>query len=640
MKKQSLHILLGISLMTTLIYFIYTVIKSMQIANQIATMISISLLCLFVSVFVGSAFINKDKKSKYLLVASILITCYSTFNLLYDIGIIRLPNQGIVDNYYNKSLTEAIKWASKNNITLNQIYENSDSIDNYHIISQNVTPGTLTKKIKEMTITVSIGPDYGKEVTIPSMIGWTVDEVIKFVEDNHLNNIVIDFTMATNEKDTIISQVGSGSMKRNDYIYLVASLGNEEITEPVTMSDLTNKSTFYAVTWLKRNGLKYELAYDYSNKIMKDHVVKQSIAKDSNANPVSDIIKLTISKGGKITVPDLLNMTIEKVTQWIINNRLKISFTDQYDEKIKIGKIISANYKKGDIVEEDTLIMVVVSKGKLIMPSFDNVNSFIDWATKYNVPYQEDYQFNNDVDQGQIIKFSINNGETIKTGDTITVYISQGEPVTVPNFIGKSKTAITKECGNLGLSCTFVYGNYSETVAKDIATNQSKTSGSEVVKGTNISITLSKGILEKTNVPNLIGKTKAEASAACSTAGITCNFVYEASYSSTPLDQVKNQSIAAVTKVVKGSSMTVTLSKGPAKVYTIIIQETWVSPGNPATTKSTIQNKLTTACPGVTFNFEYRTVNTGIGNIHPDSPIKLGSNTFTQGQTYTIIIGN
>lgn len=640
MKKQSLHILLGISLMTTLIYFIYTVIKSMQIENQIATMISISLLCLFVSVFVCSAFINKDKKSKYLLVASILITCYSTFNLLYDIGIIRLPNQGIVDNYYNKSLTEAIKWASKNNITLNQIYENSDSIDNYHIISQNVTPGTLTKKIKEMTITVSIGPDYGKEVTIPSMIGWTVDEVIKFVEDNHLNNIVIDFTMATNEKDTIISQVGSGSMKRNDYIYLVASLGSEESTDLVTMIDLTNKSTFYAVTWLKRNGLKYELAYDYSNKIMKDHVVKQNIAKDSNANPVSDIIKLTISKGGKITVPDLLNMTIEKVTQWIINNRLKISFTDQYDEKIKIGKIISANYKKGDIVEEDTLIMVVVSKGKLIMPSFDNVNSFIDWATKYNVPYQEDYQFNNDVDQGQIIKFSINNGETIKTGDTITVYISQGEPVTVPNFIGKSKTAITKECGNLGLSCTFVYGNYSETVAKDIATNQSKTSGSEVVKGTNISITLSKGILEKTNVPNLIGKTKAEASAACSTAGITCKFVYETSYSSTPLDQVKNQSIAAATKVVKGSSITVTLSKGPAKVYTIIIQETWVSPGNPATTKSTIQNKLTTACPGVNFVFEYRTVNTGVGNIHPDSPVKLGSNTFTQGQTYTIIIGN
>lgn len=641
MKKRLLDIFLGIALISMLAYFIYTIINSTKIANQIATIISISLLCLFVIIFIFLAFKNKDKKAKPIfLVATVLLTFYISFNFLYDTGIIKLPSQETVNNFSNKTLTEALKWASKNEITLNLIYENSDTVLPYYIISQNITPGTLAKKIKEITIIISSGPDYEKVITIPSMIGWVVDDVIKFVEENHLNNIVIDFQTSNNEKDTIISQVGSGNMKRNDYIHLIASLGSEEITEPVTMIDLTNKSTFYATTWLKRNGLKYELGYDYSDKIIRENVVNQSITKDRMVNPISDLIKLTISKGKKIIVPDLLNMSIEKITEWIINNRLKINFTDQYHESIKIGKLISANYQKGDIIEEGTLIIVVVSKGKLVMPSFDNVNSFIDWATKYNIPYQEEYQFNNEVAQGQIIKFSLKVGDIIKEGDTITIYISQGEPITVPNLIGKTKTAIAKECNSLGISCSFIYGNYSEKVAKDIATNQSKTVGSQIVKGSNISVTLSKGILEKVNVPNLIGLTKTAALTACNTAYITCNFVTETNYSSTPVNQVKAQSISSGVKVVKGQTVTVTLSKGPAQTFNVIIQETWISPGNPATTKSTIQTKLTNACPGVNFNFEYRIVNTGVGNIHPDSPVKLGSNAFTQGQTYTIIIGN
>lgn len=641
MKRRSLNISLGILFILILIYFIYKIIGGNNTVDYIASIISVSLLSLFILVFIAILIKNK-KISSVFLIANIILIIFISFNLLYDIGIIQLPKQATVKDFFNQTITEALKWAEKNEITLNITYENSDTVEPYNIIRQDIIPGILTKKIKEINIVVSDGPDYEKTVTIPSMIGWSIEEVIIFVEENHLNNIVVDFVTSVNEKDSIISQNSSGNMKRNDYLYLTASIGEEMPTESISMINLKNKSTFYASVWLKRNGIKYELKFDYSDKVLKDHVINQNILQEKMVNPVSDIVTLTISKGKQIVVPNLLNMTIEKITQWVINNRLKITFNDQYHESIALGNIVSINYQKGDILEEGTFIIIVVSKGKLMMPKFNTALEFKEWAEKYNIPYQENYQFDKDFEQGKIIKITPKIGDVIKEGDTINIYISHGAPVTVPNFVGKSKTVITNECRNLDISCNFIYGSYTDNIAKDIATNQSKNPGSEIVKGSNISITLSKGIIEKTNVPNLIGLSKSSAENACKSAGIICVFTIETNYSSAPINQVKYQSLSAGSKVVTGSKITVTLSKGPAQTFhNIIIQETWIVGGNPTGTKNEIQKNLTRACPDVNFNFQFKEANSGVGTLTPDSPIKVGvSYSFTQGQTYTIIIGN
>ena len=127
-----------------------------------------------------------------------------------------------------------------------------------------------------------------------------------------------------------------------------------------------------------------------------------------------------------------------------------------------------------------------------------------------------------------------------------------------------------KKCSSLGLSCKFTYGSFSDTVSKDIATKQSKRSG---------------------------------------------------------------------TTVGKGTSITITLSKGPASRCTVFIQDTWMKAGEPSTTQSTLKSKLSAACPCVNFNIVLKDVNTGPGLITQDSPIKAGNNTFIEGNTYTIYVG-
>ena len=134
------------------------------------------------------------------------------------------------------------------------------------------------------------------------------------------------------------------------------------------------------------------------------------------------------------------------------------------------------------------------------------------------------------------------------------------------------------------------------------------------------------------------GKTKSEITTLCKSIGITCNFTYSSDYSSTAKDICTSQSKTG--KINKGSSITVTLSNGPAKTYTIVIDANQLSSGNPSQTKATLEKKLKSACPGVNFTFKLQKANNGIGYLAKESEVKIGQNKLTQGKTYTVIINS
>lgn len=491
-KQILINILYSLSIVTTVTYFIYTVIKSGDEINQLSVILNVALIAIFSIFFVLTA-MSTDKKGKsYAVIGAILLTGYSGFHILSDMNIIHLPTQSYVEDFTNKASVNAIQWAKENDVTIKQVFENSDTVDEYYVINQNIAPGTLTKNVNSLTITVSEGPNLEKEVVIPNMIGWTAEDVLDFIKKNHLSNVEVEFVLSEKTKDTVIEQLGSGALTRNSYIKLVFSIGSETDIKEIKMIDLTEKSTFEATFWLKQHGIAYESTYDYSDMIKKDYIMKQSIAKDKIVNPRTDTVSITISKGGKITVPDLSKMDLTQITEWISQNKLKIELSDRYDESIKVNMPIEVNYKEGDVIEEGTLIKLIISKGKLTMESFSSLTEFKSWADTYGIKYNEVYEFSDSIPQGEVIKYSHNKGTTIKNEDAITVTISNGKKTTIPNFIGKTKSEITKQCNNLNLSCSFLY-QYSNSVEKDKAIAQSKTSGTEVSENTFISITLSKG---------------------------------------------------------------------------------------------------------------------------------------------------
>ncbi len=456
--------------------------------EAILSIIGSFLLLIFTSIFVCIGFTIGKRKKLLVILSSVLLIIYFGFNLYTDCFI----NGGNkVLNFTGMSLTDVIEWSESNKIELIQDYEYSDMIDEYHIISQDVLAGTPVKDVKNLTVAISEGPNPAKEVNVPSMIGWTSDKVLEWINNNHLTNVSVEFIIDEGLKDTVIEQDKVGTLKRNDSIKLVFSAGEAIDEEDVKLIDFSGKSKFETEFYLKQHFIKYRIEYGFSKDVKRGLVFKQSVKAGTKVKVNSDEVVITISKGPEIKIVELRGMSLSEATDWVIKNKLKLEFDDAYDDSIKENHVISCNYKIGDVVEEGTVIKVIISKGKLVMQSFNDINEFRMWAQKYNIKYNEVQEFNSEVPQGGIVKFSHKEGDTIKNGDTVTVTISNGEKITVPNVVGLTKDAATSKLKGAGLGYNFVY-SYSST-AKGQAIKQSISAGSGVAKGTTVTVTLSNG---------------------------------------------------------------------------------------------------------------------------------------------------
>ena len=498
-----LSLLFTIMILSSVAYIGYTLFKFDDSIEQTKMIINSGILFIM---SIALIFIYASKKTKwkrfFTCIGTLCISSFFVFNILVDFSMVKLPENKLIPDFQNVSITKALKWAKENKIDVTQIYDNSDQIKEYKIITQDIKPDTLVRDVKKIKFTVSEGPDYNKEISLANMVGWNIDDAMEEIEENYLNNVLVDYELNDEVMfDVVISQSRDGQMKRNDELKLMVSLGDGSELKPVPMENLTKQTLLKASVWLKRHGILYEVEYEFSDTVAKGSVIRQSIKKGTTVTPNQDKVILTVSKGKKIVVPDLTKMSTGEVTNWVIANKLKVRFEERYHATVKKGYIIESNYKENDVVEEGTLIEVTSSKGKLVMKKFNNINEFRSWANEHDIKIQEEYEQSKTVDKGSIIKFSIEEGTPVNTGDVITVYISTGSTIVIPNFVGKSKSNIESTCKELGLNCTFSYGGKSN-YNKDIAISQNKKPNSEVIPETYVNIVLSEGKTETNNNSN------------------------------------------------------------------------------------------------------------------------------------------
>ena len=494
-KKNKLYaIVTTITLLISIAYVTYCLLITDNIITNIIH-VSIPIFVLLISFVIFISSLKAKEKNNLFFIVSFIIILFIGFNIVSDVGILKLPEEEKITSYTNIPYKTLNEWATKNNIEIEAEYEYSDEIVKGNIIRIDVNEGTYVKDIKKIKVTISEGPDYDKLIIIPSMIGWNIDDVVKYIENNHLINVNINYEKDNSEKDTVIKQNKNGELRRNQEFVLVVSYGIEELEENIDMIDLTNMSLFNATLWLKRNGIKYSIEYEFSDTIDKNIVISQNINANTNISINDDSVILNVSKGKSINVPNLLKMSVEEVTNWVTQNKLKIEFDEIYDEEIETGKIIKANFNENDHIEEGTLITITISKGQIKMLQFNSLYEFKEWANKYNINYSESYEYSNTISKGNVISYSYDVNDNVDPDGVIYVKVSLGKAISIPSFIGKTKTEASSICNNLGIRCTFSTGTYTN-YNTNIVYSQSKNQGTKVASGTSITLTISKGIPE------------------------------------------------------------------------------------------------------------------------------------------------
>lgn len=488
-RKGTLTLLI-ITLLSSILLAIYQIFNQ---NNNIENIILASfILIIYIGILVLTIKFYERRHEKIIIAISSLFLIFNGYTFLTSIGILDF-SPILVEDFTLKDINEVMKWAEVNKVSIEQVYEHSDTISKYKIIRQDVEVGTNIKEIKKIVVVVSDGPDEEVETTIPNMVGWNLDDALTFIKDNYLTNVTIEFEFNKKERDTIIEQnTVSAEIKRNEKITLVSSLGNKDDVVEARMEDLVGKSLFDAEIFLKRNRLNYEIQYVYSEEIEEDYIVSQSTRHGFMVRSTDkDVIIVEVAKKDEVSVPDIMNMSVSEITKWATDNKLKVYFEEEYDDTIAKGKIIESSIIKGEIIKPDLSFKIIVSKGKLVMPKFTNVDEFRTWAEENDVSYNIEYEFNNDVETGKLISSSHKTGEVIKNNDAVKIVISQGGKTEVPNFLGKTKEEAESLCNEKRLKC--VFQKTSSTKDIGIVIKQSMRSGSNVPSNTTITITVSSG---------------------------------------------------------------------------------------------------------------------------------------------------
>ena len=323
-KNKGLNLFLFLLVVFAISFLGYSIYVAQNKVDHIFTITNASLISLTIILFVICNSVNKRARKSMIFLTGLSFISLITLHVGTNLEFFTLPTQPVVADLTTKTVNEAMKWAAENDIELSETKEYSETIPENQIISQDVEPNTLLKKVDTIEIISSEGVNPEATVEIQDMIGWDVDKVVKEIKKLKLNKVNIEFEFSTIERDILFEQSKTGKIHRNEDLNLKFSLGLEEDLLPVELIDLIKKDEFDATLWLKRNGVKYEIKYEFSDFIEKGKVISTDPKKGTTINQKEQSVTLVISKGPKIIVPDIMNISLEEIAAWAIENNIKI----------------------------------------------------------------------------------------------------------------------------------------------------------------------------------------------------------------------------------------------------------------------------------------------------------------------------
>ncbi len=175
---------------------------------------------------------------------------------------------------------------------------------------------------------------------------------------------------------------------------------------------------------------------------------------------------------------------------------------------------------------------------------------------------------NEKVAPGRVISQDPAAGEKMNKGGTVTVIMSKGlETVAAPDLTGKTEAEASAILKKAGLLLGKVDTGNSDTVAEGQVMAQSPKAGARVEKGGTVDITISSGA-QLIKVPDVANNTVDAATSILQNAGFKVERFDD--YNETiAKDHVIKQSPNAGEKAARGSTVTITVSKGSSKVTLI-----------------------------------------------------------------------
>ena len=300
-------------------------------------------------------------------------------------------------------------------------------------------------------------------------------------------------------------------------------------------------------------------------------VMSQSPAAGTNVAQGS-AVAFTVSSGPfSVAVPSVIGRPESVAISSISAQGLVPSTAAVNDPAIAAGLVMSQTPDAGTQVPPGSLVSVVVSAGPATTTVPNVVGRILAGAVNsigaagLNIG-TVDLVHHATVADGLVISQTPYPGMTVDPGSTVSFVLSQGpEPIPVPDLVGQSEAealaAITATSFTAG---TVLHINDAAVPAGHVVSHI-PAGGNTAPPGSKINLVISSGPV-MVLVPSVTGLANVPAQTAIVGAGLAVGTLAQSFDPVVPVGSVLNQTPAAGTSVPLGSSVSLTLSKGPAPI--------------------------------------------------------------------------
>ena len=341
---------------------------------------------------------------------------------------------------------------------------------------------------------------------VPNVVAQEADTAEETLNESTLKMVIGNriFDSYYDKMSVIVQNPYAGGVAyQNSVVNVTLSGGTDNM---VVMPDLSYYPQENAKELLESLGIfvQYE---DGSDDIAAEGCVLKQSVKAGEYVKKGDSVILTVNKSDgltdvsvsteKVKVPDIVGMKMTEAANLLKESKLRISIVEaQYSDEHEAGTVLVQETKAQTSVPAGTVINVTVSLGKqqyvipdvLYMPEQDAKDRLTENSLQYKVLYEE----SDKVAAGVVLKQFPKFGKVVESQSVVTLTVSSGFKVKVPNVVGKKESDAKAALTGAGLGCKVVY-EPSTTVKQGTVIRQFPKNGNKIEQGSVVEIVVSSG---------------------------------------------------------------------------------------------------------------------------------------------------
>lgn len=226
----------------------------------------------------------------------------------------------------------------------------------------------------------------------------------------------------------------------------------------IEVKDFVGSDSSEVTAWLRQNEIetkgvifKEEYNFDYDKGVVVYQSVEQGkkIRKDTK---MDFIVSLGADPDEVIKLPNIMSMSKDELQDWSKENKLtKTKIMSTYSDEVEDGQVIKYEVKgvEEDAFTRSSTLNITVSKGPqpagvVTVPDFNGkyYTEVETWGKTNKIEITKVESYSDKIEKDKVISQSIEAKKEIKEGDSLTVYVSLGKGIKLPNFKSMSKSDV------------------------------------------------------------------------------------------------------------------------------------------------------------------------------------------------------